>query len=220
MEGHLRLAAANYPVISFGTGTLVRLPGPSINQPNVYPFNISSYDTMYKELDGKDHRLYEANGILKMLDRNRGIKAGPERWQDWRIGAPRLEEHEHDQGSKGSEGGYVDVVITCEERCWEAVVDDLLLRQGPLNRPVHVFNVDIKDSHEEALVGGRAIVDLADSLNKVANEERAATTGVQNGEVDGFAASRGSFDETVPDILAAWQERWPQFPALWTLAWL
>jgi RNA polymerase II subunit A C-terminal domain phosphatase SSU72 len=76
MEGHLRLSAANYPVISFGTGTLVRLPGPSINQPNVYPFNTSSYDTMYKELDEKDHRLYEANGILKMLGRNRGVKIG------------------------------------------------------------------------------------------------------------------------------------------------
>ncbi|KAG9820886.1 hypothetical protein KCU77_g16510, partial [Aureobasidium melanogenum] len=36
MEAHLRLAgsAQKYPTISFGTGSLVRLPGPSITQPN------------------------------------------------------------------------------------------------------------------------------------------------------------------------------------------
>lgn len=216
MEGHLRLSAARYPVISFGTGTLVRLPGPSINEPNVYPFNTSTYDTMYKELEEKNARLYQANGILKMLERNRGVKKGPERWQDWRVGVSRLGAYEQDQGSKGVESGVVDIVITCEERCWEAVVDDLLLREGPLNRPVHVFNIDIKDSHQEALVGGNAIVDLADNLNKAAIDER-SQTGAQ--DWDGPGASRAGFDERVPDILAEWQERWPQFPALWTLAW-
>jgi RNA polymerase II subunit A C-terminal domain phosphatase SSU72 len=85
-----------------------------------------------------------------------------------------------------------------------------------MNRPVHVFNVDIKDSHEEALVGGNAIVDLADSLNKAAVEER-DSKGVQ--DWNGPGAAQGGFDERVPDILADWQRRWPQFPALWTLAW-
>jgi len=216
MEGHLRLSAAGYPVISFGTGSLVRLPGPSINQPNVYNFNVSSYDAMYKELDGKDARLYRANGILNMLERNRGIKWGPERWQDWRIGEARVA-HPTDQGYIGTEGGVVDIVITCEERCWDAVVDDLLNRGSPLNRPVHVFNVDIKDSHEEALVGGKAIVDLADNLNKAANQAREERG--QEGWQEGSGVGRASFDEKVPDILAEWQERWPQFPALWTLAW-
>lgn len=81
-------------------------------------------------------------------------------------------------------------------------------REGsPLNRPVHVINVDIKDNHEEALVGGKAILDLADSLNEAANEER----------IEGD--SKASFDERVPELLAEWQERWPQLPALWTLGW-
>lgn len=216
MEGHLRLFKANYPVISFGTGSLVRLPGPSISQPNVYNFDALSYDTMYKELEHKDARLYRANGILNMLERNRGVKWGPERWQDWRVGESRLE-HSSDKGSKGVEGGVVDIVITCEERCWDAVVDNLLDRGSPLNRPVHVFNVDIKDSHEEALVGGNAIIDLADKLNSAAIDER-DNNGV-NGWDQGTGASRTNFDERVPDILAEWQERWPQFPALWTLAW-
>ena len=217
MEGHIRLAEAQFPVISFGTGSLVRLPGPSINQPNIYNFNSASYDQMYTELETKDPRLYRSNGILNMLERNRAIKWGPERWQDWRVGQPRITNHETDQGAQGSEGGVVDIVITCEERCWDAVVDDLLSRGSPMNRPVHVFNVDIKDSHEEALVGGKAIVDLANSLNKVAAQER-ENKGV-NGWSQGSGPARQGFDERVPDVLAEWQERWPQFQSLWTLSW-
>ncbi|KAH6687867.1 RNA polymerase II subunit A domain phosphatase SSU72 [Plectosphaerella plurivora] len=216
MVSHLRLAQANYPVISFGTGSLVRLPGPSITQPNVYHFNKTSYDSIFKELESKDTRLYRANGVLNMVDRNRQVKWGPERWQDWQIGMPRLE-HKSDRGSVGTEGGLVDIVITCEERCWDAVIDDLMARGSPLNRPVHVINVDIKDNHEEASVGGKAILDLANVLNAAAIEERQS---VGPGTFDnGSAVARASFDERVPDILAAWQERWPHLPAIWTLAW-
>ncbi|KAI0020067.1 RNA polymerase II subunit A C-terminal domain phosphatase SSU72 [Xylariomycetidae sp. FL0641] len=216
MEAHLRLSQANYPVISFGTGSLVRLPGPTIHQPNVYPFNKVSYDTMYKELDEKDRRLYTANGLLNMLGRNRGVKWGPERWQDWQVGIPRVDQVK-DRGSQGTEGGVVDVVITCEERCWDAVIDDLLNRGSPLNRPVHVINVDIKDNHEEASIGGRGILDLADSLNKAAKEERDIVGSTAFDMAS--AASRTSFDERVPEIIGEWQDRWPNLPATWTLAW-
>lgn len=216
MEAHLRLSAAHYPVISFGTGSLVRLPGPSITQPNVYQFNKTSYDSMYKELEDKDARLYRANGILNMLNRNRNVKWGPERWQDWQVGKPRLD-HSSEQGWAGTEGGVADIVITCEERCWDAVVDDLLSRGSPLNKPVHVINVDIKDNHEEALVGGRGILDLADSLNKAAAEERELQGGASFDS--GNASSRSGFDERVPEIIGEWQERWPNLPAIWTLAW-
>jgi len=241
MEAHLRLTTAPspYPTISFGTGSLVRLPGPSINQPNVYNFNHTSYAAMYNELHSKDPKLYRANGILPMLERNKGVKWGPERWQDWRIGVPRVgkrwwgqgeggdggleADYKNDRGSAGAEAGIVDIVITCEERCWEAVVDDLLNRGAPLNRPVHVFNVDIKDNHEEALVGGKAILELADALNAAAQDERNAylvSGGGANGFDGGQAHARAGFDERVPDILAQWQEKWPTLPALWTLAWL
>jgi len=229
MEAHLRLTTAPspYPTISFGTGSLVRLPGPSITQPNVYNFNSTSYANMHDELLSKDQRLYRANGILPMLERNKGVKWGPERWQDWRVGVPRVGprgdgDWSQDKGSQGTEGGTVDIVITCEERCWDAVVDDLMTRGAPLNRPVHVFNVDIKDNHEEALVGGRAILELADALNKIAAEERdewLRKGGGGGGFDDGAAGARQGFDERVPDVLASWQERWPHLPALWTLAW-
>ncbi|KNA95251.1 RNA polymerase II subunit A domain phosphatase SSU72 [Fusarium oxysporum f. sp. lycopersici 4287] len=171
---------------------------------------------MFKELESKDARLYKNNGILNMLNRNRGVKWGPERWQDWQVGVPRLQ-HAKDRGSEGTEGGLVDIVITCEERCWDAVVDDLLNRGSPLNRPVHVINVEIKDNHEEAAIGGQGILDLANSLNAAAREERDAV-GASSFD-NGSASSRASFDERVPDILASWQERWPNLPATWTVAW-
>lgn len=217
MEGHLRLAAANFPVISFGTGSLVRLPGPTITQPNVYPFNVTSYDTMYNELESKDPRLYKQNGILNMLERNRGIKFGPERWQDWAIGKPRLDKYSTDKGSKGSESGVVDVVMTCEERCWDAVVDNLLERGSPLNKPVHVINIDIRDNHEEALVGGRGILALAEALDKAAKEERSKVG--SSGWTTGAGPAREGFDRRVPEIVAEWQDQFPTLPAIWTLAW-
>jgi RNA polymerase II subunit A C-terminal domain phosphatase SSU72 len=218
MEAHLQLASHSFPVISFGTGSLVRLPGSSIEKPNIYQFNITSYDSIYNELATKDPRLYKANGLLPMLDRNRNVKWGPERWQDWPVGVPRVNnQQKHNQGSRGTEAGVVDVVFTCEERCWDSVIDNLLERGAPLNKPVHVFNIDIKDNHEEALVGGQAILDLATCLNNAAIEAR-EKAGVEAFD-NGHPGARQGFDEQVPDILADWQERWPHLPALWTLAW-
>ena len=221
MEAHLRLSTSDtpYPVISFGTGSYVRLPGPSISQPQVYTFNDTSYAKMYEELQAQDARLYRNNGILNMLDRNKNIKQGPERFQDWSVGKPRMEPlNRGDKGAIGAEGGVVDVIFTCEERCWDAVVDNLHDRGAPLNRPVHVFNIDIRDNHEEALIGGKAILDLADMLNDAANQERNVhgAMGWQNGG----GPARMSFDERVLDILADWQEKNPNLPALWTLSWL
>jgi RNA polymerase II subunit A C-terminal domain phosphatase SSU72 len=218
MEAHLQLAKHHFPVLSFGTGSLVRLPGPTFTSPNVFKFNVTSYNAMYTELLTKDARLYKANGLLPMLDRNRNVKWGPERWQDWQPGAPRTsDQQKHNTGSVGTEAGLVDVIFTCEERCWDTLVEDLLSRGAPLNRPVHVVNVDIKDNHEEALVGGQAILDLAGCLDKEARRQRDAAE-VEAWD-EGSAEARVGFDETVPEILAEWQQRWPHLPALWTLAW-
>lgn len=217
MEAHLQLASAHLPTISFGTGSLVRLPGPTVHQPNVYHFNSTTYRAIHDELAEQNTALYTHNGLLNMLGRNLNIKGFPERFQDWVPGKPRLD-HGEDKGFQGTESGVVDVVITCEERCFDAVLEDLHNKGGKLNRPVHVFNVDIKDNHEEALVGGKAILDLALSLNEAAAKEREALG--ESGWNAGGGAARSGFDERVPEILANWQERWPHMPALWSLAWV
>lgn len=41
---------------------------------------------------------------------------------------------------------------------------DLLAKGGELNKPVHVINVEIKDNHEEALIAGKALLDLCNAV--------------------------------------------------------
>ncbi|XP_046360077.1 RNA polymerase II subunit A C-terminal domain phosphatase SSU72-like [Haliotis cracherodii] len=144
MEAHNFLSKKGFQVRSFGTGSQVKLPGSAPDKPNIYDFSIT-YDEMYKDLIRKDPDLYTQNGILHMLDRNRRIKPKPERFQACK--------------------DKFDVIVTCEERVYDQVIDDLESRLKEEEQAVHIINIDIQDNHEEATIGAFMICDLVTLLH-------------------------------------------------------
>lgn len=137
---------------SYGTGQHVKLPGPSIREPNVYDFG-TPYKQMFDDLRRKDVELYKRNGILPMLKRNLGVKLAPQRWQE------------------NAADGPFDVVITFEEKVFDLVLEDLHNRNQVLLKPVLVINLEVKDNHEEAAIGGRLALILCQELDATENWE-------------------------------------------------
>lgn len=185
MESHKVLKEAGYDVDSYGTGSAVRLPGLSIDKPNVYSFG-TPYNDIYNDLLSQSADRYKSNGLLQMLDRNRKLKKAPEKWQE-------------------NGGKTFDFVFTCEERCFDAVCEDLMLRGGQLNKIVHIINIDIKDDNENAKIGAKAILKLADMLNAKIEECSHISSGIY-------------FEDTINDILTEWQKDYPKLPCLYSPA--
>ncbi|KAK6634982.1 RNA polymerase II subunit A C-terminal domain phosphatase [Polyplax serrata] len=145
MEAHAFLSKKGFFVKSFGTGDKVKLPGTALDKPNVYDFGCS-YDEIYQDLLNKDKTFYTQNGLLHMLDRNRRIKTGPERFQ--------------------SSTEKFDIIITCEERVYDQVIEALEGRPSVENSPVHIINIDIQDNHEEATIGAFLLCELVTKMSQ------------------------------------------------------
>lgn len=143
MEAHAFLSKKGYNVKSYGTGDKVKLPGSGPDRPNVYEFG-TTYDEIYNDLLAKDKQLYTQMGLLHMLDRNRRIKSRPEKFQ--------------------STKEKFELLITCEERVYDQVIECMESRTPVDNQPVHLINIDIQDNHEEATVGSFLICELVDLL--------------------------------------------------------
>ncbi|RNA24322.1 dihydrolipoyllysine-residue succinyltransferase component of 2-oxoglutarate dehydrogenase mitochondrial -like protein [Brachionus plicatilis] len=138
METHNIFLKKGLSIRSFGTGKEVKLPGPSITQPNVYDFS-TTYEYMYKDLCNKDKTLYTQNGLLHMLERNKRIKSKPEKFQENR--------------------DVFEIIFTVEERIFDQVLEEN--REKLLNQPVHIINIDVADNHEDATIGAFILYELA-----------------------------------------------------------
>jgi RNA polymerase II subunit A C-terminal domain phosphatase SSU72 len=146
MEAHLVLGNAGLTVESYGTGTQVRLPGRTAMEPRVFKFG-TPYEGMYQSLaaTGEDHAFFSRNGVLQLCRRGAAVKRAPSRWQD----TPTESVARH------------DVVVAFEERIFDAVVEDLQLREPTEDfAPLHVICLDTKDNPHEAAVQGRVALDL------------------------------------------------------------
>ncbi|VFQ93956.1 unnamed protein product [Cuscuta campestris] len=163
MEAHCLLKREGFNVSSYGTGQHVKLPGPSLREPNVYDFG-TPYKLMFDELRRKDPELYKRNGILPMLKRNLGVKHAPQRWQD------------------NADDGPFDVVISFEEKVFDMVIEDLHNRDQPLKKPVLAINLEVKDNHEEAAIGGRLALTLCQEIEAVESWEDAIDNIINNFE--------------------------------------
>ncbi|GAB2292695.1 hypothetical protein Dimus_026932 [Dionaea muscipula] len=162
MEAHSLLKKHGFDVSSYGTGTHVKLPGPSIREPNIYEFG-TPYKQMLDELHRKDPNLRllcvgvgmtvwprpSVFHVILLLC----VKLAPQRWQD------------------NAADGYFDVVLAFEEKVFDVVIEaavinvtDLHNREHALLKPVLMINLEVKDNHEEAASGARLTLDLCQEL--------------------------------------------------------
>lgn len=204
MESHKQLRDAGFEVSSFGTGSSVKLPGPSIDKPNIYEFG-TPYEKIYQDLISQDYRkMYEANGLISMLDRNRQVKRAPEKWH------------------ANAASGKFDLVITCEERCFDSVLEDLMMRMN--NKPeeaeekdvrlvVHVINIDIKDDNENAKIGGKGIVKLVKMIHEYREQEKQRK--ISEGDEDQYPVI---LEDEIMKILAKWQLDHVHLPTLYSVS--
>lgn len=143
MEAHSVFAKRDFQVSSYGTGDKVKIPGKHPREPNIYPFG-TSYEEIYKDLVQKDRQLYTENGMLHILDRNMRIKDKPEKFQE-------------------SDKLY-DVILTCEERVYDLVIEKFEDSGSVHSRLAHVVNIDVIDNLEDATIGAFLLLDLASKL--------------------------------------------------------
>merc|ERR1711904_471769 len=103
MGAHLRLLRFGFRVESYGIGVDVKLPGPTPNETNIFPFG-TPYNIIKRSLQHRNQEIYSMNGLIELCDRNKCIKKAPQKWQ-----------------ARSKE--IFDVVITFEKYVFNKVVD-------------------------------------------------------------------------------------------------
>jgi RNA polymerase II subunit A C-terminal domain phosphatase SSU72 len=143
-------------------------------EPRIFKFG-TPYADMYTSLaaTAEDAAYFTRNGVLQLCRRGAAVKTAPARWQD----------------SPDELISLHDVVIAFEERVFDAVIEDLQIRQPTQDfRPIHVVCLDTKDNPHEAALQGQVALDLCWRL------EQAEDLQVEAAEIiDQFQQERAAY---------------------------
>jgi RNA polymerase II subunit A C-terminal domain phosphatase SSU72 len=121
-------------VVSSGVGETVKIPGPTADKPNVYPFGDATFASIEADLRARDSELYQRNGLVSLIARNKAVKARPERFREVWAEVP------------------AQVVFSFEERVYDHVVEWIQLQEShpPALERTHIFNLNVSDTKDEA----------------------------------------------------------------------
>ncbi|CAI8501264.1 unnamed protein product [Hanseniaspora opuntiae] len=190
MEAQRVLTEAGYKVSSYGTGNCVKIPGLTKETPNVFQFG-----TPYKEILStlqqqesvvpEENRNFAKQGLYDMLERNIGLKECPENW--------------HVQSTdKILEN---DIVICCDEKCYEILLDDCARRGIKRGTPLLIFNVDVIDLHTKSLEAGQAILKLMNLLEELKKNSK----------------KESDFYDNIGSVAGQWQLEYQNLPILYKI---
>jgi RNA polymerase II subunit A C-terminal domain phosphatase SSU72 len=138
-----------FDVVSYGTARQVKLPAPNGALESAFG---TAYSDLLQRIESRGPEVvqwFQSRKLLGMLQRNVGIKDAPERWQ----------------AMSASDLHKIDVVITFEERVFDALNEDVMCReQGTGSKPLHVVNLDTKDDPDAANIGAKYALALVEHI--------------------------------------------------------
>ncbi|KAM0671607.1 RNA polymerase II subunit A C-terminal domain phosphatase [Ordospora colligata] len=148
MQAHDLLMKKGIAVKSFGTNSVIRLPGETADAANVYEFG-TTYKEIHEDLCRKNEEYYRETGILYLLERNMRVKEKPENFFE--------------------RSNEFDLVITCEEKVFTSIYEYYVGKKVGSGRFVMV-NFDIKDTPSDAVTGALEILEFVEEVNRFEQE--------------------------------------------------
>ncbi|WEL38839.1 CTD phosphatase SSU72 [Encephalitozoon hellem] len=148
MQTHDLFMKKGIPIKSFGTNPVIKLPGETVEKPNVYSFD-NTYQQIYDDLCMKNEDYYRESGILYLLERNMRVKEKPENF------------FQRDED--------FDLVITCEERVFTSIFEHYV-DSPSCTRFFFMVNFDIKDTPSDAITGAQEILEFVEDVLSLEEE--------------------------------------------------
>lgn len=161
MQIHDLFLKRGIEISSFGTNPVIKLPGETMDSPNMYVFG-QTYKEIYEDLCMKNERYYRESGLLYLLERNMSVKEKPENFFQ-------------------QKGGF-DLVLTCEESVFKAIFDYHSNSPGLSDGHCFMVNFEIKDTPSDAITGANEALEFVELVKEHLEDglEQAIMTALQS----------------------------------------